>query len=132
MLYQVIAPCDEIVPSLFERMSMNLSIQETSADDKEFQSLLRLIAHRADHCNLDLNDSSAIKRFMDYDFSHCKALTRESQDCLELHSMLTLLFRLQASTSEDIGITGLRRLWQQLGEILARSQFRDAMQYGCN
>jgi hypothetical protein len=46
--------------------------------------------------------------------------------------MLTLLFRLESSSSEDIGIAGLHTLWRQHSEILERFRLwepgRDALQ----
>lgn len=46
-------------------------------------------------------------------------------DRQQLSTMLTLLFRLEASSSEDLGNTGLRRLWRQHRELLARFRGRE-------
>jgi len=39
--------------------------------------------------------------------------------------MLILLFRLETSSSEDLGVDGLRRLWRQHSEILGRFGARE-------
>jgi hypothetical protein len=86
-----------------------------------------MIVRLADRCALDLADSSAIRRFLDGDFSHCRVPEWDRNSCNDLHSMITLLFRLEASSSEDIGISGLSRLWHQHSEILTRFGIRETM-----
>jgi hypothetical protein len=44
--------------------------------------------------------------------------------------MMILLYRLEASSSEDLGVEGLRRLWRQHGEILARFQVGEPAKSG--
>ncbi|MBL0168282.1 MAG: hypothetical protein IPP85_14610 [Propionivibrio sp.] len=89
-----------------------------------------MIAHLADRCDLDLADPYAVRNFLDGDSSHDQANAREHQDSDELRAMLTLLFRLEASSSEDLGIAGLHRLWLQHSEILARFQVRKPLHAG--
>ena len=99
---------------------MNLSIIDPGPTaDEELLPLRRMIVRLADRCGLDLADSSAIRRFLDGDFSQCEAPDWDSNSCRDLHSMITLLFRLEASSSEDLGINGLHRLWSRHSEILA-------------
>ncbi len=107
---------------------MNLTIVEISHADEDFQPLRRMIVRLADRCDLDLTDSSAIRRFLDGDFSHCHVPDWDRNSCNDLHSMITLLFRLEASSSEDLGISGLSRLWHQHSEILTRCGMRETMQ----
>jgi len=93
---------------------MTLSIIDVSHTAKEdLVPMRRMIVRLADRCGLDLVDSSAIRRFLDSDYSQCEAPDWDINSCRDLHSMITLLFRLEASTSEDIGINGLHRLWHQ-------------------
>ena len=56
----------------------------------------------------------------DGDFRAAKVPTGDRQKAQELSAMLTLLLRLEASSSEDLGIAGLHRLWHEHGKILAR------------
>ncbi|MFZ4535041.1 hypothetical protein [Propionivibrio sp.] len=88
---------------------MNLTIPGVTHVSDDIQDLRRVIAHIAGRCGLSLADKSAVRRVMDGDFSHCQTTDHDHQACHELPAMLTLLFRLEASSSEDLGISGLRR-----------------------
>jgi hypothetical protein len=111
-------------------MNMNLSMLGVTHASEDILALRRVIAHLADRCDLDLADPIAVRHFLDGDSSHGKASARQHQVCEELRAMLTLLFRLEASSSEDLGITGLHRLWMQHSEILARFHVRKPLQAG--
>jgi hypothetical protein len=82
-------------------------------------ALRRLIGELAPPCGLDLADRVAVRRFLD-DEPPSRSERTDPQSAAELRRMLILLFRLEASSSEDLGIEGLRRLWSQHGEIMAR------------
>lgn len=89
---------------------------------EELLALRRLIAQFAPLCGLDLKDRAAIRHFLDGHSPLSQGESIDPQLCQELRAMLILLFRLEGSSSEDLGFEGLRRLWHQHGEILARFQ----------
>ena len=107
---------------------MNRSIPRVPQASGDLPALRRVIDHLSERCCLDLADRSAIRLLLDGDFSHCPAPAADRQTFQDLRAMLTLLFRLESSSSEDIGIAGLRTLWHQHSEILARSQVREPWQ----
>lgn len=109
---------------------MNLSMLGVTHACEDILALRRVIAHLADRCDLDLADPYAVRHFLDGGCSHDQASAREQQDSDELRAMLTLLFRLEASSSEDLGIAGLHRLWMQHSEILARFRIQKPLQAG--
>lgn len=91
----------------------------TTPPGEDLHALRRLIGELAPRCGLDLADRRAVRRFLD-DEPHSRSERTDPQAAAELRRMLVLLFRLEASSSEDLGIEGLRRLWRQHGEIMAR------------
>ena len=101
-------------------MSRHLPAANNSPED--IQALRRLIAQLAPHCSLDLSNRLSVRRFLDTDQMAGRSESIDPQICQELRAMLILLYRLEASSSEDLGVEGLRRLWRQHGEILARFQ----------
>ena len=108
---------------------MHRSIADADpADNEDLHLLRRMIVQLAERCGLDLEDSSAIRRFLDGDFSPIKGHDCDTRSCDDLKAMITLLFRLEASTSEDLGISGLRRLWHRHSEILTSSTVRNELQ----
>ena len=86
-------------------------------DYEDIQALRRVIAHLAGRCAIDLTDRAVLRRVLDGDFGNDQATRQQVQ---ELSAMLTLLFRLEACSSEDLGIDGLLGLWREHGRILAR------------
>ena len=109
---------------------MYLSTPRVTQACEDLPALRRVIAHLSERCCLDLADRSAIRFLLDGDFSHCQASVADRQTFQDLRAMFTLLFRLESSSSEDLGIAGLRTLWHQHSEILARSQVREPRQGG--
>ncbi|MDO9164778.1 MAG: hypothetical protein Q7U13_01590 [Rhodoferax sp.] len=109
---------------------MKLSMPPGSQASKDLAALRRLIAELSERCCLDLTDSSVISFLMDGDAPHCQEPTPDSQTFQDLRFMLTLLFRLESSSSEDLGIAGLRTLWCQHREILTRFQVGEPGQAG--
>ena len=89
-------------------------------DCEDIQALRRVIAHLAGRCAIDLTDRAVLRRVLDGDFGNDQATTGDRQQVQELSAMLTLLFRLEACSSEDLGIDGLLGLWREHGRILAR------------
>ena len=89
-------------------------------DYEDIQALRRVIAHLAGRCAIDLTDRAALRRVLDGDFGTDQATPGDRQQVQELSAMLTLLFRLEACSSEDLGIDGLLGLWREHGRILAR------------
>lgn len=100
---------------------MNRSVGETKHPE-DMQALRRLIAHLAPQCGLDLANRSAVRHFLDHDSASNRSEAIDPLLCHELRAMLILLYRLEGSSSEDLGVEGLRRLWRQHGEFLARFQ----------
>ena len=110
---------------------MNLSIIDVGPSaDKNLLPLRRMILRLADRCGLDLTDAASVRRFLDGDFAHCKAPEWDANACSDLHSMITLLFRLEASSSEDLGINGLCSLWHQHNEIMVGFSDREESRHG--
>jgi hypothetical protein len=93
---------------------MTLSVSEQRGAPADLLALRQLIAQQAQLCDLELSDRRAVRALLDADPLACSTSSRE------LRLMLILLFRLEASSSEDIGIEGLRRLWHQHNEILVK------------
>ena len=88
---------------------MRTSIFDLPQSCEDILALRRVIAEFAGRCGIDLADGNALRSLLDGDFSECRAAGPQRQNCQELSAMLTLLLRLEASSSEDLGITGLRR-----------------------
>jgi hypothetical protein len=111
---------------------MNRPIPRVTQACEDLAALRRVIVHLSERCCLDLADRSAIGRILDGDFSDSQLPDPAHQTAQELRAMLTLLFRLESSSSEDIGIAGLHTLWRQHSEILERFRLwepgRDALQ----
>lgn len=84
--------------------------------EEELQALRCLIRDLAPRCGFDIDDRNSVRQFLD----NAHAKRPDPRLCLELHAMLILLFRLEASSSEDLGVEGLGRLWRQHGEIMTR------------
>lgn len=99
---------------------MTPSILDPNPGGEDLLALRRAITLLAKRCQIDLADRAALRRLLDGDFSDCRAVTGDVRDGQDLRALLTLLFRLEASSSEDLGIAGLRRLWRQHGKVLAR------------
>ena len=97
-------------------------VLETNHPPEDMQALRHLIARLAPQCGVELGDRASIRRFLDADSATSRSEIIDPQLCQELRAMMVLLFRLEASSSEDLGVEGLRRLWRQHGEILARFQ----------
>ena len=89
-------------------------------DYEDIQALRRVIAQLAGRCGIDLGDRAVLRRVLDGDFGNDQAAPDNRQQVQELSAMLTLLFRLEACSSEDLGIAGLLGLWREHGRILAR------------
>lgn len=105
---------------------MSLSPVRSSSAAPELLDLRQVIGQLAPRCGLDLADRAAVRGVLNGEFARCPA--GAGGCCQELRALLILLYRLEASSSEDLGIDGLGRLWHQHGEILAR--FRRAERHG--
>lgn len=107
---------------------MELSVLEASNTSEDHLLALRsLITQLARQCDLDLTDKSAVRHFLDSEVTLSRGSLPDAQLGLELRAMLILLFRLEASSSEDLGFEGMRRLWLQHSEILARFSHRKSV-----
>ncbi|KAF0161679.1 MAG: hypothetical protein FD157_4120 [Rhodocyclaceae bacterium] len=71
-------------------------------------------------CDLDINHGDTVTRLLAGEFSHDLDHGREVE---VLRALLVLLYRLEASVSEDLGIDGLVRLWQQHNKVLVLHGF---------
>ncbi|WP_428827790.1 hypothetical protein ACLIKD_07405 [Azonexus sp. IMCC34842] len=103
---------------------MSLSSFGPEHNPEDLQALRRLIARLAPPCGLDLSDKSAVRRFLDGAQPAPQGAAETGQ---ELRAMLILLFRLETCSSEDLGFAGLRRLWLEHSETLARYRRPDAL-----
>lgn len=99
---------------------MKPPVSDTHYPPEDMQALRQLIALIAPQCGVDPDNRTSIRRFLDNDLAASHSESIDPRICQELRAMLILLFRLEASSSEDLGIEGLRRLWHQHGEIMAR------------
>ena len=95
---------------------------DTHYPPEDMQALRRLIAQLAPQCGVDLGNRSAVRHFLDADSASLRGESIDPQICQELRAMMILLYRLEASSSEDLGVEGLHRLWRQHSEFLARFQ----------
>lgn len=89
---------------------------------EDMHALRHLIAEFAGQCGLDLSNRIAVRQFLDDNQVSSRSEIIDPKICQELRAMLILLYRLEASSSEDLGVEGLRRLWHQHSEILSRFQ----------
>lgn len=71
-------------------------------------------------CDLDISHGDTVTRLLAGEFSHDLDHGREVE---VLRALLVLLYRLEASASEDLGIDGLVRLWQQHNKVLVLHRF---------
>ena len=99
---------------------MKRPVSDTNYPPEDMQALRRLIAQFAPQCGVDLGNRASIRHFLDSDQANSRSESINPQICQELRAMMILLYRLEASSSEDLGVEGLRRLWRQHSEILAR------------
>lgn len=99
---------------------MQHSVSDTHYPPEDMQALRQLIAQLAPQCGVDLGARASIRYFLDSDQAAWRNESIDPRICQELRAMMILLFRLEASSSEDLGVEGLRRLWRQHGEIMAR------------
>jgi hypothetical protein len=104
---------------------MNLSMPRVTQACEDIPALRRIIAHLSERCCFDLTDRSTVRFLLDGDFSACQAFAADRQTFQDLRAMLILLFRIESSSSEDLGIAGLRTLWRQHSEIVARTRVRE-------
>jgi hypothetical protein len=96
------------------------SMHDANHHPEDLQALRRLIIRLAPQCGVDLQNRLSIRQFLDNDSAARRSESVDPQLCLDLRAMMILCYRLEASSSEDLGVEGLRRLWHQHGEILAR------------
>ena len=71
-------------------------------------------------CDLDISHDATVSRLLAGDFSGCHDHRREAE---LLRALLVLLYRLEASISEDLGIDGLIGLWQRHNALLIEHGF---------
>lgn len=71
-------------------------------------------------CGVDINSDDNVSRLLAGDYSKCHQQPRQAET---LRGLLVLLYRLEASVSEDLGIDGLVGLWQQHNAILIQHGF---------
>lgn len=99
---------------------MKHTVSDTNYPPEGILALRQLIAQLAPQCGVDLGNRDSIRHFLDSDPTTGRSESIDPQVCQELRAMMILLYRLEASSSEDLGVDGLRRLWHQHGEIMAR------------
>ena len=93
---------------------------------EELMTMRKAVARLANRLGLDLSDAVNTRRCLDGDFSGLVA-NDQLAECHELRDMLILLLRLESGSSEDIGIDGLRRLWQLQRELMNRFYMREPL-----
>lgn len=98
---------------------MRPSLPDQPQSCEEIQALRREIARLAERSGIDLADRAVLRRVLDGNFCTGESPFGDRQPEHQLTTMLTLLFRLETSSSEDLGIVGLVGLWREHGRILA-------------
>lgn len=83
--------------------------------DDDLFVLRTRIGRLAMACNLDISHGETVTRLLSGELGHGHRHGREAE---LLRALLILLYRLEASVSEDLGIDGLVRLWQQHNDLL--------------
>ena len=99
---------------------MQFSNQQTCENSEDLQALRHLIEDIARQYRLDLSDRAVLTGIMDGDLAAVRASGISPQQVADLSTMLRLLLRLEYSSSEDIGVSGLCRLWETLRGVLKR------------
>lgn len=84
----------------------------------DLPALRRIVLRLAEHCGVDLTHPPSRRALIDGELS-CDS-TSKRQAIADLRSALILLYRLQDSSSEDLGVHGLQRLWHAHQEFVAR------------
>lgn len=87
---------------------------DTPSED-ELDALRRLIAGLGQRCQVDLDDRRALRQLLAEQTAAGDDPARH-----ELRTLLRLLYRLEAASSEDLGLSALRRLWQLCAEARTR------------
>lgn len=91
-----------------------------SDDSQEgLPALRRAIGHLAGLCSLDLACPLTLRQCLDGNFPPEGVPTATTARLEELRAMIVLLYRLENCCSEDLGFSGMQRLWQQHREILS-------------
>ena len=80
-------------------------------------------------CGVDISRDENVARLLAGDYSQCR---HRSDKAEVLRALLVLLYRLEASVSEDLGIDGLIDLWQQHNAVLIRHGFPADSQHALN
>ena len=89
---------------------------------EDLPALRRAIEKLADHCAVDLACPHTLRQCLDGQLPTEATLSAQTADLEELRTMIVLLYRLENSTSEDLGHSGLQRLWQQHREVMRASR----------
>lgn len=105
-----------LLVTLSKRPMTATSSLPMSADCQELAALKAALSEFAGGLGVDLNDRRSLRALISGDWSE---LSLARSECEKLRTMLVLLYRLEDSSSEDIGIQGLQHLWRQHGEIIA-------------
>ena len=87
----------------------------------------KAISRLADRLGFDLSKPDEARSCLDGDFSNRPAALGKLRECQELRDMLIVLLRLESCSSEDLGIDGLRRLWQKQRELMNRFYMREPL-----
>lgn len=88
---------------------------QTKTPHDELDHLRRSIAGLAQSCQVDLGDRQSLRLLLDG-----QEVGSDNPARQELRTLLPLLYRLEAASSEDLGLAGLRRLWQLCAEARVR------------
>lgn len=96
-----------------------MSLSEMHGGD-DLLALRTQIGRLAVLCDVDISRDGNLTRLLEGDYSECHQHPREAE---LLRALLVLLYRLETSVSEDLGIEGLVRLWGQHNNLLALHGF---------
>lgn len=105
-----------------------MSLSELHSGD-DLLALRTHIGRMAIACGVDVSRDDNVGLLLAGDFSRCKRHGREEE---VLRALLVLLYRLETSVSEDLGVDGLIGLWRTHNDILALHGFPAASQPALN
>ena len=96
-----------------------MSLNELHEGD-DLLALRTQIGRLALVCGVDISRDDNVTHLLSGDYSRCHQHPREAE---LLRALLVLLYRLESSVSEDLGIDRLVRLWGQHDTLLIEHGF---------
>lgn len=106
---------------------MKRSVNTMTHGVEDLIVMRKAIARLAERLGVDLSNVEHMRHCLDGIFSHFPTTADQVGECQELREMLVLMLRLEDCNSEDLGIDGLRRLWQKQRSLMNRFHMREPL-----